>query len=440
MSVRYDKLVPALKALLPEETLGVLGRAVLFIRRLREIRASVFVWSVVLSRFGDGRPAFEQARQWYQRLSGSALWPRPFQMRFKSAAAVRLFERAFENAAQPWRGKTRSRHPLTRQFPDVAVIDSTLLQVSDELRSIYKGTRAAKASLKALLTISIFGLVPLHAKLAPGNLHDMKLFPELDIFHPGTLLLFDKGFVAYERLAALAAASLHFLCPMRLNGNATIVGVRCAPKHVRDALRRSPRGVRLRDVLPEDKRIGKTWDLDVVLTSGNVKGRRPIQTRCRLVIVPGPEQKQRPYLTTLSANAWSGRALAETYRLRWQVELVFKELKQHLNLGALNSKDRHGVQVLAWASLIALALSRTVTIWLCPIVKMVGLASRFRPALMSRALRGTIRLLARAMAAPMRQALQYLEIFVEDLLLEIRVRDVDRDDSFKRLVPLLSTA
>lgn len=440
MSVRYDKLIPALKALLPEERLSALGRTVAFIRRLREIRASVFLWSVVLSRFGAGRPAFEQARQWYHRLAGAEFWPRPFQMRFKSAATVRLFERTFDDAVQTWRGKTRSRHPLARCFPDVAVVDSTVLQVSDELRTIFRGTRSAVASLKVLLTISVFGLVPLHATVGPGNMHDMKLFPELDIFLPGTLLLFDKGFVAYERLAAIAAASLNYLCPMRQDGNPTIVHIRRAPKHVHDALRCSPEGVRLRDVLPQDTRIGKNWDLDVILTSGNVKGRRPIQTSARLVITPGPGQTQCPYLTTLPANEWAPHVLREIYRLRWQVELVFKELKQHLNLEALNSKDKHAVQVFAWASLIALAVSRTVTMWICPLVNLVGLASRFRPALMSRALRGTIRLLARAIGAPVRTALTYLELFTEEILLEIQTRDTDRDDSFKRLLPLIAAA
>jgi hypothetical protein len=440
MSVRYDKLIPALKSLLPDEKLNPLGRAVAFIRRLREIRASAFVWSVVLSRFGSGQPAFEQARQWYFRLTGSQIWPRPFQIRFKSPAAVRLFERAFESAVQRWRMPTRSRHPLARRFPDIAVIDSSVLQVSDDLQKVFKGTRSAVASIKALLTISAFGLVPLHAKIVPGNQHDMKLFPEFDVFHAGTLLLFDKGFVAYERLAAIANASLHFLCPMRLNGNATIVHIRHAPKLVREALRRSPEGVRLRDVLAADKRIGKTWDVDVVLTSGNVKGRRPTRTRGRLVIVPGPNQAQRPYLTTLPASEWSPRALAELYRLRWQVELVFKELKQHLNLEALNSKDRHAVQVFAWASLIALALSRTITMWLCPLVNLVGLATRFRPALMSRALRGTIRLLGRALAAPAKHAVAHLECFADELLLEIRARDIAREDSFMRIIPLLQAA
>jgi hypothetical protein len=437
MSVDYDKLVPALKTLLPDEQLNALGRLVAFIRRLREVQAGVFVWSVVLSRFGSGRPAFEQARQWYARLAGSTLWPRPFQMRFKSAAAVRLFERTFESAVKRWRAPTRSRHPLARRFPDIAVIDSTGLQLSDQLRSVFKGTRSAKSAIKALLTVSVFGLVPLHARVAPGNLHDMKLFPELDIFHVGTLLLFDKGFVAYERLASLAGASLHFLCPMRLNGNARIVAIRRAPKHVRAALKRSPAGLRLRDVLPADKRVGKAWDVDVVLTSGNVKGRRPIHTRCRLAIVPGPDRKQRPYLTSLSAGEWSPRALAELYRLRWQVELVFKELKQHLNLEALNSRDRHAVQVFAWASLLALALSRTITLWLCPLVHLVGLETRFRPALTSRALRGSIRVLARVLTASAARALTYLELLADELLLEIRARDIDREDSFRRLIPMM---
>jgi putative transposase len=440
MSVRYDKLVPALKALLPDEQLNFFGRAFAFIRRLREIHASVFVWSVVLSRFGDGRPAFEQARQWYHRLGSVRLWPRPFQMRFKSAAAVRLFEHTFQNAVRRWRVPLRVRHPLAQRFPDVLVVDSTVVQVADELRKVFKGARAAAASLKVLLTISVFGLLPLDARIVAGNQHDMKLFPDLGRLHAGTLLLFDKGFVAYGRLAAIANASLHFLCPMRLNGNATIVRIRRAPKKVHRALRLSPDGVRLRDVLPMGKLIKKPWDVDAVVTSGNGNGPRNTRTTCRLVIVPGPSKTQRPYLTTLEPDVWSPRALAELYRLRWQVELVFKELKQHLNLEALNTKDRHAVQVFVWASLIALALSRTATTSLCPATKLVGLASRFRPALMSRALRGTIRLLGYALAASPRRARELLPIFADEVLHEIRARDPGRDDSFSRLVPLLPAA
>jgi hypothetical protein len=321
MSVRYDKLVPALKTLLPDDRLTFLGRAVAFIRRLREIEASVFVWSVVLSRFGSGRPAFEQARQWYERLGGASIWRRPFQMRFKTPRAVRLFEHAFQTAVAPWRDprRRRARHPLQRCFPDIVVWDSTLMQVADSLKKVFKGTRGSKASLKACVAITVFGLLPLFADIVAGHRHDMVLFPPLHIFQPGSLLLFDKGFACYARLRTITDAGHHYLCPMRLNGNALIVKVRAAPAYARKALRRHPDGVFLRDLLPAKKRLGRVWDLDVLVRpQANATDKTWIRTR--LVIVPGPKGKQHPYLTSLAPALWKPRALRELYRLRWQIE------------------------------------------------------------------------------------------------------------------------
>jgi hypothetical protein len=434
MSIGYDKLVPALKTLLPDEALNALGRAVAFIRRLREVQADLFIWAVVLSRFGTGRPAFEQARQWYRRLGGAELWPRPFQMRFKSPATVRLFERAFDNAVKPWRSGPRARHPLAKRFSDIAVVDCTTLPLDDALRPTFRGAGGSMAALKLLLTVSVFGLVPLHAQMLAAHNHDQKLFPPLRLFREGTLFLFDKGFVAYTRLREIRAAAQFYLCRMRLNGNALVVAAHQAPAHVHAALRRHPGGVMLRDLLAAEKRIVKTWDLDVLLSKA-YGGRRENFLPSRLVIVSGPKQEQRPYFTNLSREEWSPSALVEIYRLRWQVELVFKELKQHLNLESLNSKDPHAVQVFVWASLIALAVSRTVTAWVHPHI--VGLSSGFRPALTSRSMRATVRFLARALVAPLRRSLEYLKDFAEELLLEIRSRDKQREDSFARLLPLI---
>jgi hypothetical protein len=438
MSVRYDKLVPALKTLLPDDRLTFLGRAVAFIRRLREIEASHFVWSVVLSRFGSGRPAFEQARQWYERLGGASIWRRPFQMRFKTPRAVRLFEQAFETAVTPWRDpqRRRARHPLQRCFPDIVVWDSTLMQVDDSLKRVFKGTRASKASLKACVAITVFGLLPLFADIVAGHRHDMVLFPPLHLFARGSLLLFDKGFACYARLRTITDAGHHYLCPMRLNGNALVVKVRAAPAYARKALRRHPEGVFLRDLLPAKKRLGRVWDLDVLVRpQANATDKTWIRTR--LVIVPGPKGKQHPYLTSLAPALWKPRALRELYRLRWQIELVFKELKQHLNLEILPSTDRHAVLVLAWASLLALALSRCVAAWIQPLALMTGLASRARPYLVTRALRSTVRLLGRVLAAPVRHAFIYLRDLADELLLEARTFDSTREDSFRRLLPLL---
>lgn len=448
MSVDYDELLPALKRLLPHDRLDFLGETTRFIRRLRTVSASMFVWSVVLSRFGHGRPGFDQARRWFMRLADAHIHPRPFQMRFKKPEVVSLFEEAFDEAVQPWRAtRRRLRHPLAQRFPDIVAWDSTLVQVADSLRKHYKGTRAAAASLKVVLGVSIWGLLPLVARVVAGNRHDMVMGPPLDAFRKGTLLLFDKGFVAYERLKAITAAELFFLCPMRLNGDAEILTVRRAPAKVRNAVKRRepcfperpgthPSGVMLRSVLPKGKVIRKPWDLDVVVRNAK---KQPV--RVRLVILPGPEGgKQRPYLTNLAASEWPPAALAELYRLRWQIELVFKELKQHLNLTALPSKDPYAVKVFVWASLIALALSRTVADWLAPLRRYSGLTFELRPAILTRALRAHIRLLGHVLKMPTRRALGLLEVLAEELFGEARQRAPGRNDSFKRLNALLRPA
>jgi hypothetical protein len=157
-----------------------------------------------------------------------------------------------------------------------------------------------------------------------------------------------------------------------------------------------------------------------------------------LVIVPGPGGTQRPYFTTLDAGAWTPSVLVELYRLRWQVELVFKELKQDLNLERLPSKDAHAVQIFAWASLIALAVSRTISGCFDAFASLVGLANQLRPKLLTRALRGTIRLFGRALRAPRRLANALLSVVVSAVLVEVRSTDLKRLDSFARLKPLLA--
>ncbi|WP_407931765.1 transposase [Citreicoccus inhibens] len=131
------------------------------------------------------------------------------------------------------------------------------------------------------------------------------------------------------------------------------------------------------------------------------------------------------------------RRIQAGHRLRWQVELVFKGLKQHLNLDAMPSNTRHVVQLFVWAALLALVRSRTVAGWLQPLATLVGLAAKVRPILVSRALQGAVQLLARVLTAQASQIGALLRLLIVEAVSEVRTPNVRREDSFRRLRPLL---
>ena len=434
MSARYDRLLLALKRALPPTALDAIGREVRFIRRMRAILASALVFALVMSRFSPEAPGFESGRQWFARLGGALVGRRPFQMRFKVAAVVALFERAFDIAVQSWRRGTRVCHPLAKLFPDVVAIDSTIVALNDHLRSSFKGTGKkgvgnGQASLKILLAMSVFGRLPLFARLVAGSVHDANLFPALHQFKKGTLLLFDKGFFSASLIHQLIASSVKFLCPLPRRCNPIIVALNRAPRVVRAALARSPDGVRLRELLGRKENVGTFWDVIVRLRKNGPS--------VRMVIAPGLEV-HRPYVTSIAAEACRAPAIAEIYRLRWQVELLFKELKQDLNLASVPTKDPHAAQAFVWASLIALAVSRVVCAALTPSFD-PGLLAEPRPALVTRALRSFHRLLGRAIASS-RDARALLRIVADEILAELRAFRRGREDTFSRLIPLLTAA
>src|SRR5512132_4217124 len=69
-------------------------------------------------------------------------------------------------------------------------------------------------------------------------------------------------------------------------------------------------------------------------------------------------------ITTLDAATWSAADVLYGYRARWQVELVFKKMKQLLRLNQIRSKHRTSVEATVRALLIAWALQASTTMWL----------------------------------------------------------------------------
>ena len=79
----------------------------------------------------------------------------------------------------------------------------------------------------------------------------------------------------------------------------------------------------------------------------------------RLIASWNRSRRQYRFLVTnLPRNRYSARALGQVYRLRWQIELLFKEWKSYANLHAFNTRNRGIAEGLIWAAVGAAAMKR----------------------------------------------------------------------------------
>jgi len=104
------------------------------------------------------------------------------------------------------------------------------------------------------------------------------------------------------------------------------------------------------------RRRGTLFDLDVVWGKGkDVIG-------LRLVGIAHTSRTIRWYLTTVPRSQLSARQIVQAYRLRWLIELLFREIKQAVDLGRSFTADADAVQAMTYGAMLAHVLVRSLRI------------------------------------------------------------------------------
>lgn len=228
------------------------------------------------------------------------------------------------------------------------ITDSTSHILKRLAKAYYPSTsRKRPAGVKLHTVISLRDTLPLETEVTPQRMHDNKAFAEWTL-EPGTLSLFDLGYMDVGRLVDAANAGAGFLTRMKMNQNPEIVRVH------RGISTRAAKGLGVGDALMEDVLAPKkgVLDLDVRLTSG----KKSAIVRC--VCLEEEEGERHWYLTTIDRDVLSAHDIGETYRIRWAVELLFKQMKSGLGLDAILAWKPSAVMALLYAKVVSLCLVR----------------------------------------------------------------------------------
>ena len=181
--------------------------------------------------------------------------------------------------------------------------------------------RKNKGAVKLHTLLNLRGNIPTFIAITDGKMHDVNILDEL-IPEPGAIYLMDRGYLDFARLYTMHQSSAFFITRTKTN----------------TAFRRIYSN-------KVDKSTGVHCDQIIALTGFYTKKYYPDKLR-RIKFIDANSEKRLNFIT--NQFTLSSPTIAELYRCRWQVELFFKWIKQHLRIKAFYGTSENAVKTQIW--------------------------------------------------------------------------------------------
>jgi hypothetical protein len=181
--------------------------------------------------------------------------------------------------------------------------------------------RKHKGAVKMHTLLDLHGNIPTFIRLTDGKMHDVNILDDF-VPEPGAFYVMDRGYIDFERLFLFTLCSAFFVVPTKEN-------VLLQRRYSR----------------PVDKTTGLRSDHTVILTA--IDSVKAYPDPLRRVTYFDAETKKRLKFWT-NNFVLPALIIAQIYKCRWQVELFFKWIKQHLRIKAFYGTSENAVKTQIW--------------------------------------------------------------------------------------------
>jgi len=237
---------------------------------------------------------------------------RPWQM-YQELAMVLV-----EHARQLYGNRKDGIDNLNKVF----ALDSTTI---DLCLSLFPWARFhhGKGAIKLHTLMDLEGSIPVFIHITDGRTHDMNVLDMLPV-QPGAIYIMDRGYVDFARLHKIHTQGGQFVIRAKKN---------------LQFYRQSSR--------PVDPKTGLKCDQMIRLTS--LKSKKDYPEYLRRVHIIDKENDQDIVILTNITSAKADQ-IADYYKSRWQIELFFKWIKQHLRIKAFYGQSVNAVKTQIWTA------------------------------------------------------------------------------------------
>jgi hypothetical protein len=181
--------------------------------------------------------------------------------------------------------------------------------------------RTTKAAVKLHTLLDLRGNIPSFIHVSDGKLHDVNVL-DLLLAEPGAIYVMDRGYVDFARLNVLHQASAFFITRAKSNMQAR----------------------RLYSA-PSDRSNGIICDQTIALTGIHTSQLYPQHLR-RIRFKDADTGKTLVFIT--NQRTLPAATICALYKCRWQVELFFKWIKQHLRIKRFYGNSENAVKTQIW--------------------------------------------------------------------------------------------
>jgi hypothetical protein len=181
-----------------------------------------------------------------------------------------------------------------------------------------------KGGIKLHTVLDLRGSIPTFIKITDARVYDLCILDEL-IPEPGSFYIMDRGFLDFERLYTLNQLRAYFVIRSRSN-----IKFRRIYSH------------------PVDKNTGLRCDQTIALTGVDSPKYYPEKLRR----VRFFDRENNNHLIFLTNNfILPADTIAQLYKCRWQIELFFKWIKQHLRIKSFFGTSENAVKTQMWIAI-----------------------------------------------------------------------------------------
>lgn len=184
--------------------------------------------------------------------------------------------------------------------------------------------RRRKSAVKLHTVLDLHGNIPTVVIITGGRVHDALIMDQL-IWEAGAIYLLDRGYLHFQRLYRIHQCGAFFITRSRQRLD--------CQRHRSETV---------------DKRTGLRCDQMVSLNNRVPRRRYPEQLR-RIRYVDPDTKKPLVFLT--NNTLLPALTIAEMYRCRWQIELFFRWIKQHLRIKSFYGTSENAVKIQIWTAI-----------------------------------------------------------------------------------------